>query len=618
MTRTTKRRRLSAIVASLATAVAGLAGLIVTTAAPASAGINPNTKYELDCYSMVGSVSLQPFIVTANLNASPNGYFTGAAFGAAGALSFTVQGGTMAAYNHNNILVGGQIGLNVGGVQIASTDGTATGNYSYSHNFPAQTPAQHNVTSVSFTNGSTTLSGNFALSDIGSGVDFTGFFNGQTIIAVNPGVSATLNIASTATGTGTVTVFGATTYTDAAVSTGNVFSTNGVNGGQARIGIVGQTGGYAFPGALTVPFGTGGGGQNPAAQPAGHNTCMLVGYDGASVGSIGNVAAGPTFPAGVTTALVASSNGFVQQTGTTAAEAITPPAAAFVTLSDPPPVASSSSVNLGVGQSTTTSLSVASGGGTSTQSCALVPASISDPRLSVTIDNSPSLCTAHLSDSGSTPQVVTFQFTASNASSTSSPATVTVNIGTPPVHEQINQQVNGGQLVLSCSSPETYLPGSALLTCPTIDLPAITLNGLQQTAVSNGSTLYVSDNRGLPTNTWTLTASMIPTASNPNATCGGVAAFCNSSIGSSASSANGKIAASLLALSNIGCAVHAGNLNPAPTAGANGTFASTRTLCTANVGQSGGTFDVTKTYTLSVPSSVFAGTYMGTVEYLVQ
>ena len=186
--------------------------------------------------------------------------------------------------------------------------------------------------------------------------------------------------------------------------------------------------------------------------------------------------------------------------------------------------------------------------------------------------------------------------------------------------------------MLSCSAPEVYQnpssTGTPLLQCPTLGLSPITLNGLQQTTTGAGSTLYVSDNRGDPAGTWTLTSTMVasPTGAlgqNPNASCAGIVAFCNGTIGAnglnvaSNGSKNGQIAAANLQLTPTACAAHTGNLNPAGTLGAGGNMSAVRTICSAAVGESGGTFDVTKNYTLTIPSSVYSGTYWGTVEYTV-
>jgi hypothetical protein len=616
--RTTQRRRATALATVLATAAGLLA--FVLTAPPASAGTNPNTRYELDCTTTLGaSTAVSPFLVTANLNATPDPSFpTGATFAASGALSFTVQGPQLSAFAGNGILVGGQIGLNVAGLQISSTDGTATGSYNYSHNFPAQAPTTRDAGPVTWASGATTLTGGFIASDVGGGLTGAGIQNGTTIIGVSGGV-ATLSMPTNAAGSSTgLLVYLATTYTDASVSTGSVFTTAGSAGGQARIGVTQLTGGFSFPGSfLTVTFGTAGAG-------AGTNNCMLTGWQGATAGpaQTGNNPSGPwppyagapVFPSVVTTPLVAATGGFIAQPGTT--QQITPAAAAFVALADSPPTAQNATVALGTGQSIVVTLPTTSSDPTPATSCALVGGSISDPRLTVTNLNNPSVCSATLTDSGSGTGTVTFQFTASDGVGTSAPGTVTVNIGTPTVNEGLNQPVTGGALVLSCVNPDTNLTPD--LECDDFAFGNVTLNGLQQTRTGAGSALYVSDNRGNPAAGWSLSAYMVATADNPNASCAGVVAFCNADVATNALDPNGQIDKANLSIGSIVCAPHAGNLNPAATAGGGGTFATAQTMCTASAGSGGGTFDVTKSFTLTIPSSVYAGTYMATVQYLVQ
>jgi hypothetical protein len=183
----------------------------------------------------------------------------------------------------------------------------------------------------------------------------------------------------------------------------------------------------------------------------------------------------------------------------------------------------------------------------------------------VTVTNAPTLCQAQLVDSGSGPGTVTFQFHASDSLGTGNTATVTVNIGTPPVDEPLTQTVNGGQLVLSCSNPDTN-GGTPALTCPEFQFAPITLNGLEQTTTGAGSTLYVSDNRGDPTAGWDLSAFMVATpigaGSNTNSSCSGIVAFCNADVGSHAldASGNGQIAKGNLSIGSITCTPHGGNL----------------------------------------------------------
>ena len=155
--------------------------------------------------------------------------------------------------------------------------------------------------------------------------------------------------------------------------------------------------------------------------------------------------------------------------------------------------------------------------------------------------------------------------------------------------------------------------------------------------VAAPGTIYISDNRGGPTDQWSLTASFIATSSgvggvNPNGSCAGIVAFCNSSIGAAALNTatngahDGQIAPNYLVVSGITCKADAiggpppynpPNLNPDATPLAGGAFGSTVSLCSASEGQSGGTFLFNATYTLTIPESVYAGNYYGSVQYLV-
>ncbi|HTR71286.1 MAG TPA: hypothetical protein VMH41_13805 [Mycobacteriales bacterium] len=594
--------------------VASLAGIALTQA-PALAGSNAGTSYEYDCTTALQAGQTGPFEIVTNLAATPDpSFYQGGSFGAAGALTFPIPGSEAAGLAANGITA---TGLTVSGLTIASTDGTATGSYTYGHTFASQTFPTTTVSGVSWTSGSTTLTasaGSFSASEVGDGIGATtGIPSTAVIVAVaGGGASATISAATTAAGSGALTLYAPLAFTDSSVSTGNVFGVSTTLGSHANIGIVpGTANTFTLTTSLgiNVPFG--------GTTGIGTADCVQTGWTAASVpGPIQTNATTPVLPPealGGATSLLSVTSGFTQA-GTTVK--ITPPAAAYVVATDPAPSSGSANVSLGVGGSKTITLPNSSNGGTATTGCAVSTAP-SDPRLAVSISNSPSLCQATLTDSGSGPATVTFQYTVSNTNSTSSPGTVTVNIGTPPVDEPLSQVVNPGQLVLSCADPT--LPIS--LHCDTLNLPAITLNGVQQTSTGAGSTLYVEDNRGDPTSGWGLQASVVPSSGtdNTNASCAGLADFCNESVGTHAldASGNGQIAASKLAISGIGCAAHAGNLNPAAVPAGGGNFGSTQAICSAAAGYSGGTFDVTKTYTLTIPASVYAGTYVGTVEYLV-
>ena len=617
-------RRVGAATASLAT-IAGTAMLVMGPTAPAFAGTPGSVTYELDCTTSLSAGTVAPFAVTTTLTGAPDGSFpTNGAFGAGGAYTVTLVGPFIAGLEQQGVVTAAGVGANVINAVLGNNDGSATGTYTYNHSF-AQVPqtAAASTSSVSWPTGTAgqnqllTLSGNFPAGLLGLGVSdgalATAFPTGAAVVAETAGTSVTIRYSSAsavATQSGqTVSFWGAQSFTDPTVNTGAVFHTNGTNGGTADIGLL-QQDEVAVVAALTIPFG--------GAAGVGASNCLETGYDSAETpGPAQAGATGPAFPppsqGGPGTALKSVTSGPDVQTGSTA---ISPPTAAFVTLNDPAPTANNGAANLGVGQSKVVALSTTDADATPTTACNLV-GSPSDARLNVVISNSPTPCQATITDSGSGPAVVTFQFSATDGVTTGNTATETVNIGTPPVDEPLTSTVNAGQLVLSCVSPDTTL--TPQLLCNTFDLGSITLNGLQQTVTNTGQTLYVSDNRGDPTVGWTLTASMVATSPslNTNSSCTGLADFCNASVSTHATNSNGQISASRLAISNIACNPHSGNLNAAATAGAGGNFSSTQTICTTAVGESGGTFDVTKSYTLTIPSSVYAGTYWGTVEYLV-
>jgi len=175
--------------------------------------------------------------------------------------------------------------------------------------------------------------------------------------------------------------------------------------------------------------------------------------------------------------------------------------------------------------------------------------------------------------------------------------------------------ISGGQLALSCVPP----PLAPATPCQSINLPAITLDGVEQTTQATGNAFYVTDNRGMANEGWSVSAYLMPTPGNPNVTCADVAAFCNSSVGTSAANPQGQIPASHFSVGNITCTAVSGNSNPAPQPGTGGAFPSGSgavSLCSAPAGQSAGTFKLGATYSLGIPEGIYAGQYQATVEYV--
>jgi len=175
--------------------------------------------------------------------------------------------------------------------------------------------------------------------------------------------------------------------------------------------------------------------------------------------------------------------------------------------------------------------------------------------------------------------------------------------------------INEGQLTLSCAAP----PASQDPTCSTISLPDVSLDGSWSLLQSSANELYLTDDRGLANTGWSVSAYLVPTPTNPNPSCDTVAAFCNATIGTSATGPDGQIPADNLLVTNITCQATNGNSSPNPQAGPGANFptgSGAVSLCSAAAGQSAGSFEIGATYYLGVPPYVYAGQYQGTVEVL--
>ena len=613
-----RRRRLTAlgsVVAMIATSLALTIGL----AGPAGATSSGTIGYEADCAGVgLAAGNTAPFGVFVTGNTTTDTAFpTGATFGASGAVVVNASGAFIAGLTANGFSSGG-LGVDTLKVGARNATGTYTLNdtgASNSASYPGRTIA--GVTS----NSTNVLTGPFLASDagnfVGGAAGGINIPNGTVIVSVVPGTSATLSQAaanSTTSAVGTGSVAGVN-YTFPFTTPANAFTTAGNATQQAQLAMT-AVNGFSLTSTLTLQFGNAG------------TPCDMTGWTSGGTPSV----PAPLFPFGTP--------------GQTALVSVSPtvtPVFAYATLADSAPLGNGpATVNLAVGGSKGITLTSTSPG--TPANFYEITTAPSDLRLAANITN-PGTGAATVTDSGSGPATVTFSFRACNGADSSgirttayqvtnggvncgAPFQVTVKIGTAPVDEPLGQQVNPGQLVLSCNSPETYVsppavtPGSPSTLCPEFDFADVTLNGLAQTRTGSGNTLYVSDNRGDPAVGWSVTASFVATPTNPNASCVAVVAFCNSdlSIGSHAldASGNGQIQPSNLLLNGITCPVHAGNLNPAATPGLGGTLNGTINICSANATQSGGTFDIHRTFTLTIPSSVYAGKYIGTVEYLVQ
>ncbi|MGH2448190.1 MAG: hypothetical protein ACRDFS_06255, partial [Chloroflexota bacterium] len=563
-------------------AVGGTAGAVSgsTTGSTNNPG-NPAVSYESDCTSSLEAGDVAPFVTTANIDTTSGTNFVlpqGATFGAAGALSQTVIGPVIAGLTNGLGGAGlkyGTIGLNVG-MTVGATAANSSGSYAYAKDFAA-VPTPGGLTSATYTSGSLTLTGNFAAADaetgavpaVGDYVAGTGIKSGTTITAITGTTSATISAATTsAEATAYKVGFGSAsglTDTDTSFATGaSAFTTAAPTTtvtGTAGIGVTSTTTFAIVLPTITVTFG--------GASGVGTSNCLETGWvNSTTPGPSQTGATSPQLPPGTTTPLVSATPTFQSS--------------AYANLAEPAPTASNLSVNMGTGQS---GLSVTLPTAPGNPAYPVASCATTAPTGLLTVTAGTGVCEVTLSNTATAPQTDTFTFTATDdygTPQTSAPATVTVSIGTPPVDQPIQVQVNPGQLVLSCSAPGST--GYPALTCPIITLPAVTLDGVTQTTgPTAANTIYVSDNRGNPATGWTLTTYMVATSTslNTNPTCAGLAVFCNSSVGSSASNPNGQIPGSDLAISAPTCAPYTGNLNVAPTAGSGGTYATTQTLCTA-------------------------------------
>ena len=339
-------------------AIIGVAMLSVASG-PATASTNAtgaapggDVLYEADCTTSLSPGVAAPYIIGLNANASPDAIAaTGATFGATGTVDIPVIGPVVA-----GIAAIGAVTTSFGlksEFTIGSTDGTATGTYSYSHTFPAQTTGgagqPRKLTTVSYALGGTTLTvlkptatNEFSQADVGMSVAYTNLAS-STDQRINPlsvitAVAANLHSATISLPTLKASVvtgdsigLGKTlNFTDATLNTGNVFTTAGVPGGNASIGIIAVKD-IIENAALTLTFG--------GAPGVGTANCLETGWgepgDVAGPAQVANpVATGPVLPAppatGSATALVLATGGAISQTGTS--QKITPPPAAHVTL----------------------------------------------------------------------------------------------------------------------------------------------------------------------------------------------------------------------------------------------------------------------------------------------
>jgi Putative Ig domain len=382
------RTRFAAVgtaVATLLATLASLAGVIGTSVAPAAAGTNGQTTYEVDCVgTSLAAGQTAPFIQGLNVNTVqaglplPDPQPAGTSFGVSGTASETLIGPIIAgAYQQINLALTGGLTAAVNET-VGSTDGSATGSFNYVHNFGNQAAPGHQIASpanggpgVSWTAGSpvlTSVAGAFLQSDVGTPTNPM-FVAGpslnmlptidpnSTVVSVAAdGSSATISLPTLQSQSLAQIGLGQSlTYADLAFSTGDVFTSSGAAHSNVGLASMSSTTLSTAFGGIIVPFG-GAPGTTTAADPA--PRCLLTGYDAA--GNPGPSQFGDTTPAdpvithpqyvaaGITP-LVLATGGFITQPNT--AQAITPPAAAFVAgevCTAPAPTITTTSVPNGV------------------------------------------------------------------------------------------------------------------------------------------------------------------------------------------------------------------------------------------------------------------------------
>jgi hypothetical protein len=334
--RTHRKRttRFAAAGTAAAAFLASLAALIGASVAPASAGTNGPTTYEADCTTSLAAGQVAPFVQGLDVNGAPEPPLspTGLRFGVSGAATGTVIGPVLAGLEQ--AVPGGTPTIGVAWTEaVGSTDGTATGTFSYtSPTFSPVLALGRQIAGVSWTSESTTLTaaagifvagdeGKFVAGPSGGGIDP----QSQITAVSDNGDSVVISVPTTAAAGPVAIGTGANmTFTDPAFRTGNVFTTTGVPGRRSNIGVTSVTRLIVTISLFGTPFPVTFGG----APGVGTTNCLLSGWDAdANPGPAQAGALAPALPPGNTTPLVLASGGFISQPETT--QMITPPAAAF-------------------------------------------------------------------------------------------------------------------------------------------------------------------------------------------------------------------------------------------------------------------------------------------------
>jgi hypothetical protein len=188
-----------------------------------------------------------------------------------------------------------------------------------------------------------------------------------------------------------------------------------------------------------------------------------------------------------------------------------------------------------------------------------------------------------------------FEISASDGTTTSVQQVFIDVVGGDTSGQGVGTTVSSSTLNLSVCGAS----GAGPATC-SISLPGVQLDGTTQTAPGAINQVTVVDARGLAVG-WALTAQLDGPLTNENWTLSGV---------------NAEIPAVNLLMENQVCTIVDA---PGSTVvvGAAGTLDSPVTLCSSPVGSSGGTFTADADLALTVPASVLAGNYSGTITFVL-
>jgi hypothetical protein len=191
----------------------------------------------------------------------------------------------------------------------------------------------------------------------------------------------------------------------------------------------------------------------------------------------------------------------------------------------------------------------------------------------------------------------TIDVTVGDGVTTSAVKTLNIHVAAgDSLQQDVTQVVNPGVLdLLACGGDTSPDP----TTCGATMSP-ITLNGSDQDTTGHIEQVTVKDARGGPI-AWSLTAQLGGDLTNGTAGLTGP---------------NAVIDDALLRITPT-CVTAPGSSNADPADGAGGSLEVSRVVCSAAAGDNTGSFLVDADLDLTVPSTTYAGTYTGTINFIV-